>query len=178
MPRTTPDVFPPKPCKTCGRLFTPSWYTSRYCEPVCQVAANTKRAVTGCLEWTGTLWATGYGMIRYNRRAYKAHRFNWELCYGPIPVGLLVRHKCDNRRCLEPSHLELGTQADNMKDCVERGRASMGTRHPDSILNSELVRFIRQEHAKGRANADIGREIQVDRSIVRAVVVSWKHVPL
>lgn len=94
--------------------------------------------VGGCAEWTGYRNPDGYGMINTgsrtdgSRRTIGAHRFAWEMLRGPVPAGLQVCHKCDNPACVEPSHLWLGTFADNMKDKVAKGRQSTarGAAHP------------------------------------------------
>lgn len=75
-----------------------------------------------CWEWTGNLNGNGYGQVRYGGRMRPTHRLAWELAHGPIPPGLWVLHTCDNRVCMRPEHLWLGTGADNMADMVRKGR--------------------------------------------------------
>jgi hypothetical protein len=78
-----------------------------------------------CWEWTGAVCKAGYGRIGEGGRGGRhllVHRVAWELANGPIPAGMVVRHHCDNRRCVRPSHLELGSQADNLCDMAKRRR--------------------------------------------------------
>ena len=82
------------------------------------------RKSNGCWLWFG--WSRkGYGQFRYGKSAQKAHRIAWELTYGPIPFGLQVLHKCDTPLCVNPGHLFLGTQAENIIDAVNKGRLNL-----------------------------------------------------
>ena len=80
----------------------------------------------GCLIWTASTDACGYGLFRVDKKITRAHRFSYETFVNKIPDGILVRHKCDNPSCVLPAHLELGTQQDNMNDKVRRGRHNNG----------------------------------------------------
>lgn len=78
----------------------------------------------GCWVWSGTInRTTGYGSLTVERKSRYAHRLAWELDHGPIPAGLCVLHRCDNRRCVRPDHLFLGTFADNTRDMMAKGEA-------------------------------------------------------
>ena len=83
-----------------------------------------------CWNWEGYINPNGYGRIGLGRRADGheiAHRVSWILHQGPIPKGLCVLHKCDNPTCVNPNHLFLGHQSDNVRDCVKKGRARGGS---------------------------------------------------
>lgn len=84
-----------------------------------------KEGPNGCWEWVGKIKVGkegGYGIFRDMR----AHRYSWELFNGLIPDKLIICHKCDNRKCVNPDHLFLGTQFDNMKDMTKKGRRAYG----------------------------------------------------
>jgi hypothetical protein len=83
------------------------------------------RRTDGCWEWTGARLHSGYGKLGRKGRTYVAHRFAWELVNGAIPDGLFACHRCDNRLCVRPDHLFLGTQKDNIADMLSKGRGSL-----------------------------------------------------
>jgi hypothetical protein len=75
-----------------------------------------------CWLWTGAASGNGYGEFHDRGHTLCAHRVAWELANGPIPAGMVIRHKCDNKLCVRPDHLEVGTQADNQRDKAVRRR--------------------------------------------------------
>lgn len=80
------------------------------------------RSFDECWPWTAHVMQGGYGRIKINGRHESAHRLAYRLGRGPIPAGLLVRHKCDNAGCCNPFHLVVGTQQQNVADAIRRGR--------------------------------------------------------
>lgn len=81
-------------------------------------------AESGCHEYTGYLHPLGYGDIMFKGKNWKVHRLVWICLHGPIPSWprAVVMHSCDNRKCINPEHLSLSTQQDNIRDCVSKGR--------------------------------------------------------
>lgn len=122
--------------------------------PVAQRASDrfwsrvSKGASDSCWPWTGWKDVDGYGAIKLRHQGQglmaRAPRVSYVLHYGEIPVGQIVRHKCDNPSCVNPAHLELGTTADNMADKVKRGRLpdQRGERNPANRLTDQRVREI------------------------------------
>lgn len=86
--------------------------------------SRTRMSPTGCWEWTGAT-DNRYGLVQFQKKKYKAHRFAFECLVGPIPDGKVVCHRCDNPPCCNPEHLFVGTQSENLKDAASKGRNAM-----------------------------------------------------
>lgn len=85
-----------------------------------------RREATGCWEWTGYRVAQGYGRFSTGAgKCYWAHRYSWEVYFGEIPEGRIVRHRCNNKACVNPGHLVLGTHEENMRDVREAKKGAI-----------------------------------------------------
>jgi len=91
----------------------------------------------GCWEWQRALHKQGYGSLNYKYKPVLAHRIFWELTNGKIPFGLKVCHHCDNPKCINPDHLFLGTQKDNMQDAFQKGRWKHVRYYMKALQNQE-----------------------------------------
>ena len=141
-------------------------------------------------DWEGTCLVSrvkphlkhGYPRVFYQGKPYLLHRFVWEVKNGrPIPPGKVIRHRCDRTSCINPKHLQLGTQADNVRDMVRRGRqrGAVGEDNPARKLTDSKVRRIRRMYATGNwTQSDLGRKFGVHQSIIGHVVnfETWLHV--
>ena len=103
--------------------------------------------VSGCWEWNRYISpSSGYGVIRIEGTGWTSHRLAYSIFNGEIPKGLCVLHRCDNRKCVNPEHLFVGTKGTNNTDRHSKGRSCVGERHPLAKLTEEDVLEIRRTY--------------------------------
>jgi hypothetical protein len=194
------------PCSRCGKLrtFNDSESGHRRAQRLClRCSTQTCQARpakerfdenwipepnSGCWLWVGTLFSkTGYGSFRHDRkRAMGAHRAAWLIYQGEIPPSIQVCHHCDNRLCVNPSHLFLGTAKDNMADASRKGRMNWksdappralrrGEDHHATPLKENDVIVIRESELSGSALARIYGVAPISISRIRRRL-TWRHV--
>lgn len=136
-----------------------------------------------CWVWTASRDTSGYGSIRIGNTTRRATRISWMLAAGPIPDGLHVLHRCDNRACVKPAHLFLGTHQDNMADLRRKGRGrgkeQRGERHAMVKLTDAKVLEIRRRVRGGEEQQKIAAEYGVHKATLNDVVLrkTWTHLP-
>jgi len=153
-----------------------------------------------CWLWRTSRDTWGYGqvVIRHDgrQRKYGAHRFSWLLTRGDIPEGLMVLHNCpggDNKACVNPQHLWLGTHKDNVHDALQKGQTPRGDRHgarrhpethargethPLARLTEDIVRYARQLHSNGWTYSRIARSLHLPTMTIADAIQrrTWKHI--
>jgi len=100
----------------------------------------------GCWQWLGAKIPAGYGTLQVKENTKLAHRISWEIHCGEIPAELFVLHHCDNKICVNPDHLFLGTHRDNVDDAVRKGRHLHGEKHHKTKLTDDDVYTIRRQY--------------------------------
>ncbi len=130
-----------------------------------------------CWNWTGLCSLKGYGRIGINKKIIRTHRFSWEIHFGKIPKDLYVLHTCDNRKCVNPKHLFLGTQQDNMNDKINKNRQSKGEDRPSAKLTKDQVKEIRNLKDKF-SQREIAKIFNVTHGTIGYIYrnKTWKHV--
>jgi hypothetical protein len=155
--------------KTLRKSKTLNDYSHRY-----------RVAESGCWEWTGSLNAWGYGTQTVGSRTDNtkktvlAHRLFYKLANGEFDEALRVLHKCDNPKCVNPSHLFLGTDKDNVDDMIRKGRKAIlrGENHPQAKLTLDQVKYIRQRKLP---RAELAQLMGVAKSTIKNIQIgrSW-----
>lgn len=125
-----------------------------------------------CWPWTGPTDNFGYGMLHVRGRSMRAHRYSYQLTTGPLTPGVIIRHRCDNPPCANPSHLEPGTRADNNRDRDSRGRqvALRGEAHGNSKLTTVQVASIRAEAAAGERKVTLAERYGISEGHVYQII--------
>ena len=135
----------------------------------------------GCFPWTAGTSAAGYGVIRLNGKIEYAHRIAYEKSNGKIPPGMVVRHSisCTTRACVNPDHLTVGTQADNMRDRDLAGTTAKGESSGMSKLKNNDVKQIRLRAKHGETQSSIAKYFNVSQTTVGNIINrnTWKHLP-
>lgn len=137
-----------------------------------------------CWKWIGQTNGVGYGKIERGnnpKKIFLAHRVSWQIHFGDIPGKLHVLHKCDNPPCCNPSHLFLGTNSDNHRDKIIKGRQAKGDKFPHTILSITDVRLIRELYSNGITQQQLAKEYGLCQAGNISLIVnrkSWKHVTI
>lgn len=137
----------------------------------------------GCHYWTGHTVNGRYGHIRFKETMVLAHRAAYTIYVGRIPDKMVVMHSCDNPLCVNPAHLSVGTQGDNIRDTVKKGRhnpaSTFGTLSGRSTnLTDDDVRAIRKELESGKFQRVIGKKYGIRQPQISRIKnrLSWPHI--
>lgn len=191
-----------KPCEHCGKQmfrspkqFPYQWRKIRLCSKACigHVAGRKqhgdpadilgrlmsrveKDPVSGCWNYQLKLTTDGYSRIWFAGRSQLGHQIAYESFVAPIPAGMIVCHRCDNRRCVNPDHLFLGTNADNTADRDRKGRQARGERGGRAKLTeAQVVSIIGDRRTQAAIAAVYGVGETAINNIKRGT--SWCHIP-
>ncbi len=133
---------------------------------------------TYCHIWAGAS-SRGYGAIRLGKLNVKTHRLVCDYYHGPIPEDKCVMHLCDNRLCVNPDHLQIGTQLKNVQDSIDKGRRdTKGSNNAAAILTETQVIAIKEKLASGIDYNEIATQQGVSRSTIQDIKHgrSWRHI--
>lgn len=133
----------------------------------------------GCIRWKASVGTDGYGQLWVGGKNYLAHRVSYFLHNNNIDNSLVVLHKCDTPRCVNPKHLFLGTKHDNSQDMLIKGRQARGELNINAKLTKAIALKIREEYAQGKVSQQkLGRKYNVKQTTVSDIILRklWSHV--
>lgn len=141
-----------------------------------KVDMDTNPSADECWVWRGAKQRTGYGVMIVYGKIEGVHRVAWRETFGEIPPGMYVCHTCDNRLCVRPNHLFLGTHLENIADRQAKGRSARGSASGRAVLDEERVLQILRSKS---STSVVAREFGVAEGTIRGIRSgrSWRHVP-
>lgn len=148
-----------------------------------RLMSKVNKKTNGCWEYTGAT-SCGYGWMHYKNGSQRTHRIMWELVNGPIPEhedyhGLCVCHTCDNRVCVNPKHLFLARQKENMRDMYKKGKdvRNIGEQNGQSKLKEGQVRAIKA-NSENLSQRQLARIFSVSQCTIYNICnnITWRHI--
>lgn len=149
-----------------------------------RIINGSSEAESGCWEWTKCIQGNGYGRIRLPQNTIYAHRLSYAAFVGDIPHGIDVCHVCDNRKCVNPAHLFLGTRKENMQDCAKKGRTTkgrsfcFGDKASFAKLTEREVLEIVRRCKSGEKQKDVATIFGVSKDNISKIMhgKTWRHL--
>ncbi|MDE2097976.1 MAG: HNH endonuclease [Patescibacteria group bacterium] len=133
-----------------------------------------------CWVWTGGMMASGYGRFWWNGHDRPSNRVAWEINHGEGPGDMHVLHRCDNRKCVRPDHLFLGTNLDNVRDMLDKGRhwSGKGEANGRARLRSVDIPILRAKHAAGQSIRSLAKSYGMSRTTIQRAIngQTWTHL--
>lgn len=165
-------------CMICGIEVTPS--NKKYCSWDCIFKNYEIDSEKGCWNWKGCLTAYGYPQANRNGKVYLLHRKFFEKSRGEIPKDKCICHTCDNRKCVNPYHMFIGTKKENTQDMLNKGRKNpaLGEKSTKSKLTQEQVLEIRKLHKLDNSIKKLSDRFKVSPQSIWAIIArkNWKHL--
>ncbi len=166
-------------CENCRKIYLQDHPGRRWCSEMCKFLSQIEK--NNCWIWKGGLGRHGYAQHRMNNTPIVAYRAAWILFKGEIPKGICVCHRCDNKKCVNPDHLFLGTQSDNMKDMLEKGRRRKdlkGQDVPHSRLKDKDIKDIFEMRKNRYKIREIAEVFKVHKTHIGKILQrkKWKHI--
>jgi hypothetical protein len=127
-----------------------------------------------CWEWTGWVCNSGYGSLLFRRKNTMAHRVSYTLFVGPIPDGLCVLHKCDNKTCVRPTHLWVGTHQENTQDMIKKGRKTdtskyLNIHRPTKLSPNQVIEIRKKFKKRIYTHKMLAKEYKVSQANIAAI---------
>lgn len=133
------------------------------------------KKTASCWLWTGAKLKTGYGSIRIKNRSTRAHRVAYQISFGEIPERGLILHSCDNKLCVNPSHLRIGNHVDNTIDAIESGLHVVGEKHINAKLSNLDVLIIRAALKDGISGRTLANRFKVCEATISGIKTNRKR---